>query len=97
MRFNLINRAARRRAVVDGALAAYTAWREQCSAVQHAYRQWASASKADEPDAFEAYRAALDREEGAAKRYARLIPRAGHHVEFGLARQLAQIETGSGA
>jgi hypothetical protein len=44
--------------------------------------------------AFYAYNEALDREEHAAKRYARLISRAGEIPETALFHQLARIEVG---
>jgi hypothetical protein len=50
----------------------------------------------EEEAAFNAYSAALDSEERAAKRYARLMPRADHSGEAGLALQLAQLETEPG-
>jgi hypothetical protein len=96
MRLELITRAARRRAVVDAAVAAHSQWRQECSAVRSTYRQWARASAMNEPLAFDAYKAALDREEGAATLYARLIRRAGRLGEIDLAQQVAQIETSSG-
>lgn len=97
MRLKPIRRSARQRALVDAAVAAYTQWRGECAAVRNAYRMWKSASAFDRPLAFDAYNAALDREEGAAKRYARLMRRAGRLTEPGLARQLAQIQISSGA
>jgi len=51
----------------------------------------------DKSLAFVAYNAALDREERAAKLYARLLRRTGHIAETGLAHQLAQIQITSGA
>jgi hypothetical protein len=97
MRLKPIRRSARQRALVDAAVVAYTQWRWECAAVRNAYRQWKSAGAFDRPLAFVAYNAALDREEGAAKLYARLMRRAGHLAEAGLARQLAQIQISSGA
>jgi hypothetical protein len=47
--------------------------------------------------AFEAYEAALDREEVAAEVYAALMRRGGHLVEPGLARQLASLPSIPGA
>jgi hypothetical protein len=96
VRLKPIKRAARRRAVVEAAVAAYSQWQEECAAVRSAYRRWASASAVDEPLAFDAYKAALDREQHAATLYARLIRRAGRLVEIALAGQLAQVQTSSG-
>ena len=97
MRLKPIRRSARQRAVVDATVAAYSNWRGECAAVRNAYRSWASARVVDKPLAFVAYNAALDREEGAANLYARLLRRAGHLTETGLAHQLAQIQITSGA
>lgn len=76
MRLNLIKRSARHRARVDAAVTGYTQWRSECTAVRNAYRQWVAAGLSEEAFAFNAYNDALDREEHAAKRYARLIGRA---------------------
>ena len=97
MRLKPIMRSARQRALVDAAVIAYTQWRWECAAVRNAYRRWKSVSAFDRPRAFDAYKATLDREEGAAKLYARLMTRAGHLAEAGLAHQLAQIQISSGA
>src|SRR5258708_37473461 len=70
--------------IVDDAVRAYVAWREQCTAVWDAYRRWASAPMADAALAFGAYASALDREQGAAKAYAGLMRHVGHLVETGL-------------
>ena len=84
---------ARKRALVQDAVAAYTQWRAECAAVRNSYRRWVAASAARKPFAFEDYQAALDREERAARRYARLMVRASHLPETGLARQLVEIQT----
>jgi hypothetical protein len=87
----MIWRAARRRARVDAAVAAYTEWRSECDAVRATYRVWIASTAVVEPLAFEAYEAALDREEHAAKRCAKVMSRVGHFAETGLAHQLASI------
>ena len=69
----MIGRAARRRARVDAAVAAYRQWHSERDAVRAAYRVWVAASALAEPLAFEAYQSALDREERAAKTYAGLM------------------------
>ena len=46
---------------------AYIDWLEECATVRAAYARWSSAAKADVLLAFAAYRAALDREEHAAR------------------------------
>jgi hypothetical protein len=96
MRLRLSTRSARQRALVEAAVSAYTQWRRECDAVRDAYRRWVSASKVDKPFAFAAYRAALDNEDHAARRYARLMLRAGRLREIGPAHQLAQIEASYG-
>jgi hypothetical protein len=69
--------------VVEDAAIAYVEWREECTEVWNAYGSWASAPPEDVQCAHAAYRAALDREEAAAKVYAGLMNRVGHLVEAG--------------
>jgi hypothetical protein len=90
----VIRRRARRRAVVDAAVAAYAQWRVECDAVRTAYRTWTAASAYAGSVAFEAYQAALDREESAARIYARVIRRAGQLAETALAHQLQSSSPG---
>jgi hypothetical protein len=92
-----IRRSARERALVDAAVVAYREWTNECSAVRNAYRRWARASALDEPFAFGAYTAALDREEHAAKRYARVMRRARHMLETSLAHELARLTASYGS
>jgi hypothetical protein len=73
-----LNFSWRERMLADAAVAAYSEWRGKCAAVRASYRQWARARREEERSAFIDYRSALDREEYAAKRYARLMRRAGH-------------------
>ena len=93
----MIWRAARRRARVDAAVAAYRQWHSERDSVRAAYRVWVAASAFAEPLAFEAYQSALDREERAAKTYAGLMRRVGHLTETSLAHQLALIQAPPGA
>ena len=88
--------SGRRRAAADNALAAYLEWRRECDAVRVAYRTWRGARPLDEPRAFDAYKAALDREESAAALFARRMRRAHRLAETRLALQLAQSQTGFG-
>jgi hypothetical protein len=97
MRLSRFTRAGRRRAEIDAIIAAYSAWRQECTGVRAAYGRWARAAKSEAWFAFEAYRAALDREERAADIYARLLPRARRRPELDVARQLAQLPAPSGA
>ena len=75
--------------VVDDAVIAYVEWREECMEVWSAYGSWASAPPERVRRAHAAYRAALDREEAAAKVYAGLMRRVGDLVETGLDYPLA--------
>lgn len=66
--------------LIDAMMDGYVAWREECAAVDKAYRDWLGARSEDRADAFAAYSAALDREEHAATEYRRLIEHAESHV-----------------
>jgi hypothetical protein len=75
-----ITMRSQRRRLMNQALDAYAGWRDQCSAVDLAYGNW-SATRGHEAEVwYTAYSAALDREEHAAERYARLIRRVGSFV-----------------
>lgn len=65
--------SSHRRQMVDDAMDAYVAWREECGRVWDAYRRCLSTVRADAALAFPAYVAALDREERASEVYADLI------------------------
>jgi hypothetical protein len=97
MRLRRPSRSARQRALVEGAVAAYTQSRSECAAVRNTYRRWVGASPAERRAAFDDYRSALNREAYAARSYAQLVRRAGHVPEMGLARQLAELEMSSRA
>ncbi|HUA44938.1 MAG TPA: hypothetical protein VMA77_06915 [Solirubrobacteraceae bacterium] len=62
--------------LVDAVMDGYVDWREESAAVELAYRRWAQAPSSDREVAFDVYRAALDREESAAREYRRLIEHA---------------------
>ena len=79
---------------MGAAVIAYAQWRSECAAVRGAYHRWVGAGAGDNAVAFYAYNDALDREEHAAKRYARLISRAGEMPETALLHQLVRIEAG---
>jgi hypothetical protein len=72
----LISRSRRERAAVAGAVVAYSEWHTEHVAASIAYRNWATAKAGDRQRAFDAFNAALDREERAAGLYARVIGRA---------------------
>lgn len=75
--------------MADHAVLAYVEWRAQCTAVWDAYRYWVDGGDTDAALAYAAYEAALDREESAARIYARLMRQVGHMVETGLDYPLA--------
>ena len=81
--------AARGRARLDAAVAAYMQWRSERDVVRATYRGWIAASAFGEPLAFDAYQSALDREERAADTYASLMSRVGHLAETCPADQMA--------
>jgi hypothetical protein len=62
--------------LIDAVMDGYVDWREESSAVELAYRRWVQAAAGDRELAFDAYLAALDREESAANEYRRLIEQA---------------------
>jgi len=93
-----MTRAGRRRAEIDAVLAAYSAWRQECALVRAAYGQWARAATTDSRRAaFTTYRVALEREERAADRYARLLDSVESRPELDVGRQLAALPATSGA
>ena len=77
MWLNPIKRYSRRHQAVDAAIDAHVRWREECAAVREAYRRWTGATVASRSLAFDAYLAALAREERAARVYAAFLGRAG--------------------
>ena len=62
-------------ALEDELVARYEDWREACQHVRLAYEDWRSAERPDRSGAFFAYRAALDREESAARDYREIVER----------------------
>ena len=85
--------SGRRRDTADDALAAYVEWRSECDAVRVAYHKWLGARALDEPRAFDAYKAALDREESAAALFARARDAAGAPTCRNRARIAARSES----
>ena len=59
----------------DAAFDAYLDWREESAEVWHAYKRWTGAPAREARRTFWAYRAALEREEQAARVYWRLVSR----------------------
>ena len=96
MRLSL-NFSWRQRMLADAAVAAYSEWRGECAAVRVSYRHRVGARREEERSAFSDYRSALDREEHAAKRYARLMRRAGHLGKTAGVLQLTRIQTDDGS
>ena len=72
------------RQLVDDAVVAYVAWREESATVWAAYGHWSSAAAEEAIRAHAAYKAALDREETAAHVYARLVERVSELLETGV-------------
>jgi hypothetical protein len=62
--------------LLDSLMDSYVHWRDESRAVAESYRTWRSASGGDRHAAFDAYLAALDREEHAAGGYQRVIEQA---------------------
>jgi hypothetical protein len=54
----------------------YVSWREACLRVDDAYAMWGHTGGAAAADAFERYAAALDQEQVAAERFAKLVRHA---------------------
>lgn len=75
----MVNQWHRRR-LVNKAMDAYLSWREQCIGVRVAYSYWEAARASDSDVWYEAYSAALDREEHASELYASLARRIGKPV-----------------
>jgi hypothetical protein len=63
------------RPLIDDAFDAYLEWREESAEVWHAYKRWKGAPAREARRKFWAYRAALEREEHAARVYGRLASR----------------------
>ena len=97
MKLRRLTSSGRRRAAIDDAFAAYSAWRQQSAAARAAYVTWARAARSDARFAFAAYRAALDREERAADIFARRLHRAQRRRKLNVITQLAQLPAPSGA
>ena len=73
MKLSRIANRSTQRALVDEAFDAYLQWREESAEVWHAYKRWKGASAREARRTFWAYRAALEREEHAARVYGRLL------------------------
>src|SRR5690348_1805334 len=91
------NLSWRRRMFAGAAAAAYCEWRTECAAVRASYRAWMGARGEEEQFAFSDYRSALDREEHAANRYARLTRRAGLLGGTVVVLRVDRIRTGDGS
>jgi hypothetical protein len=68
--------AATRTELIDAVMDGYVNWREESVAVAASYQHWSRAPRDAGASAFDAYVAALDREERAACEYRRLIEQA---------------------
>lgn len=80
--------------LVDEALDAYVDWREECTRVWDAYDSWGSATADERALAFQAFWAALEREENASRVYAGLIERVGQMVAVSRARVAEAVGPG---
>jgi hypothetical protein len=60
---------AQRDSRADAFVERYVDWREECEALDSAYRWWGKSTRSESDLAFATYRAALDREEQAARAY----------------------------
>jgi hypothetical protein len=72
-----VESAVIRDALVDDAMTAYVEWREECGAVWACYKRWGRTSAHEAMEAHSAYRAALDREEAAARAYSTRVAKLG--------------------
>ena len=68
--------ATTRTQLIDAVMECYVTWREECAAVAVTYQAWRRSSADERDSTFNAYVAALEREEHAAARYERLLQRA---------------------
>ena len=72
----LLKRSAKRLdAIVDEFVESYVSWREACEEVRAAYERWGTSNPPQRTLAYDWYRAALDREEDAARVHSRLATR----------------------
>ena len=68
---------------VDDFVERYVEWREECQALDSAYRDWARSNRSERDLAFATYRSELDREEQAATAFrmvAECLERSGWRV-----------------
>jgi hypothetical protein len=65
------------RLLIDDAFDAYLEWRDESAEVWNAYKRWNGAPAREACRKFWAYRAALEREEHAARVYGRLVGPVG--------------------
>ena len=68
--------------LADEAFHAYVEWLDESDAVWHAYDRWAGAAQADAGLAFDAYRAALEREEHASGVYGALMSQTPSNAQI---------------
>lgn len=68
--------AATHTELIDAVMDGYVNWREESVAVAASYQHWSRAPRDARASAYDAYAAALDREEHAASEYRRLIEQA---------------------
>ena len=76
-------RTAREAEIADALEAGYVTWRQETDAVAESYRSWAGAPRGERRSAYDAYVAALEREERAAYAYRRLAEASSGAVAVG--------------
>jgi hypothetical protein len=84
---------AMRERLLDEAFDRYLDWRAESDAVHAAYGYWSNATAAEGADSFAAFRAALDREESAARVYGSVVGRM--KPIFDADRELTLAESGA--
>jgi hypothetical protein len=66
--------------LVDEVIDRYVAWREECETVRAGYEAWCSGAEEERTIRFAVYNMALDREEWAARLYAKSTQRLGRFL-----------------
>jgi hypothetical protein len=77
--------------LADDVVESYICWREESAFVQTAYEHWEGADDLEQPEAFAAYQAALDREQQAAHVFRRRSERLAAAVGIAGERVLQTV------
>jgi hypothetical protein len=83
MNWSLKRSSARPKAIGDELMESYVCWREACEDVRAAYERWGTSKPPQRTLAFGWYRAALDREEHAARVHSNLAMRLSQRPQRG--------------